>query len=295
MSSIEYVQCTVGLALGGHSYYRSHRPAYYHRPSYSLHNNYYYSRSRPFTAFATKKLTPAKPLTSAPAVSELLLDIPNAKVILQSLSQELGSCASPALEYLDTLQSTGSEKLAQTVARRVYVQNFRPGGPLQTEACQAAEKAFRQSAAGENPLLSAALAFVNADASDSACTAAARGYLQALADGDEAEAASLAAFKAFAGQSAKSGAACGNLDASVRTAVGEIVTKSLARGNANGFDSACAEASKAFITTFAEGGSEAEATEAAAVYFLNEVGDSPPGEDSACFQAAQAFLGVYNQ
>jgi len=299
----------------------SHYNAYY-RPYY-----YHSAYSQPFTAFrqygykfvdpqpktAAAPKTPLSstvaPRTAVPfnptADSNVILDTPSAKAALAYLAEDLGSCSEQSKAYITTYIDTGDEAAATKAAEAVYRANYSPDLSSLSPACQAAEKAYRASyAAGQSPILPAALAFIEAYNSDSACAAAAQTYIQSINQGKTSVQAALDAFKSFAAKSSDSiDAVCvksaqafiANSESPaspISAAMTAFITKALETGS--GFDPVCATASESYATAFAAGQSTAEATEAAAVTFLNAVGGSDVyDENTACGVAAKAFIDAY--
>jgi len=304
----------VGLTLsapGGH--YNAYYRPYYYRPAVY---------AKPFTAFrkygyqlvdATPNVAPvartgvvAAPFTPA-ADPEVLLDTPAAKAALAYLAEDLSNCGEQSKAYISTYIDTGDEAAATKAAEAVYRANYNPADSANlSPACQAAEKAYRASyAAGQSPLLPSALAFIEEYNSNSACAASARTYMQSINQGKTSVQAALDSFKAFAAASTDSiDANCVNAakafiansgapSTPITAAMTAFITKALETGS--GFDPVCSAASESYATAYAAGRSTAEATEAAAVTFLNSVGTSSAyDETSACGLAAKAFIDTYN-
>jgi len=301
----------VGLTVSAPgSHYNAYYRPYYHHSAYS----------QPFTAFRRYGYNPqpntvaATPLTrtALPAVpfnpvadSNVILDTPSAKAALAYLAEDLGSCGEHSKAYISTYIDTGDEAAATRAAEAVYRANYNPNFSSLSPACQAAEKAYRASyAAGQSPILPAALAFIDAYNSESACASGARTYIQSINQGKTSVQAALDAFKSFATKSSDSiDAVCvkaanafiansGAPATPISAAMTAFITKALETGS--GFDPVCAAASESYATAYAAGQSTVEATEAAAVTFLDVVGDSAVyDESSACGLAAKAFIDAY--
>jgi len=304
----------VGLTMsapgGGHynAYYRPYyyRPAVYSKP-FTAFRKYGYRpvAATPAPVARTGAVVAAAPFTPA-ADPEVLLDTPAARAALAYLAEDLGSCGDQSQAYISTFLDTGDEAAATKAAEAVYRANYNPTASNLSPACQAAEKAYRASyAAGQSPLLPSALAFIEEYNSDSACAASARTYIQSINQGKTSVQAALDAFKSFAAKSTDSiDPACvnaakafiansGSPSTPITAAMTAFITKALETGS--GFDPVCSAASESYATAYAAGQSTAEATEAAAVTFLNAVGTSSAyDETSACGLAAKAFIDTYN-
>merc|ERR1712180_522761 len=272
----------VGLTVSapGSHYNAYYRPYYYHSAysqPFTAFRQYGYKFVNPQPKTAAAPKTPLSstvaPRTAVPfnptADSNVILDTPSAKAALAYLAEDLGSCSEQSKAYITTYIDTGDEAAATKAAEAVYRANYSPDLSSLSPACQAAEKAYRASyAAGQSPILPSALAFIEAYNSDSACAAAAQTYIQSINQGKTSVQAALDAFKSA------------------------FITKALETGS--GFDPVCATASESYATAFAAGQSTAEATEAAAVTFLNAVGGSEVyDENTACGVAAKAFIDAY--
>merc|ERR1712180_108859 len=286
----------VGLTVSapGSHYNAYYRPYYYHSAysqPFTAFRQYGYKFVNPQPKTAAAPKTPLSstvaPRTAVPfnptADSNVILDTPSAKAALAYLAEDLGSCSKQSKAYI----TTGDEAAATKAAEAVYRANYSPDLSSLSPACQAAEKAYRASyAAGQSPILPAALAFIDAYNSDSACAAAAQTYIQSINQGKTSVQAALDAFKSFAAKSSDS------IDAVCVKSAQAFIANALETGS--GFDPVCATASESYATAFAAGQSTAEATEAAAVTFLNAVGGSDVyDENTACGVAAKAFIDAY--
>ena len=129
---------------------------------------------------------------------------PSAKAALSYLQGALGldSCGQQAKIYLETILAGGSSTQANAEATAVYIQNYNAGERAARDSpCAASDVAFRQAAAaGQNPVLAAALAFMKAYESDSPCFVAARDYVEAIVAGAPQTEANIKAAKSFAHQ-----------------------------------------------------------------------------------------------
>jgi len=321
MTTLLLAASLVGLTVSAPgSHYNAYYRPYYYPSAYSQpftafrRYGYKFVDPQPETAAAITRTSTAAPrtATAVPATSfnptadsNVILDTPSAKAALAYLAEDLGSCSEQSKAYITTYIDTGDEAAATKAAEAVYRADYSPDLSNLSPACQAAEKAYRASyAAGQSPILPSALAFIDAYNSDSACAASARTYIQSINQGKTSVQAALDAFKSFAAKSSDSvDAVCvksaqafiansASPASPISAAMTAFITKALETGS--GFDPICAAASESYATAYAAGQSTAEATEAAAVSFLDAVGDSAVyDENTACGLAAKAFIDAY--
>jgi len=236
---------------------------------------------------------------------------PSARAALTYLQDALGldSCGRLAKVYLETILSGGSPTQANAKATAVYIRNYNaeeraaPGS-----ACAASDLAFRQAAAaGEDPVLAAALAFMKTYESDSPCFAAARDYVESTVAGSSQSEANIKAARAFAQQlktladqgkpaideacaaSAQAFASSSETPSSPNAAAMQaFISKALETGT--GFDRVCYRSAESFFESFEAGKPELESTFAAAREFLAGYRSSPtPASRSPCAAATKAY------
>jgi len=238
---------------------------------------------------------------------------PTFRAALAYLAEQvnLDGCGEQFKAYINT-NVEGDREAAAEAAAEVYKSGYAAGQTL-SPACQAAEAVWREKyAAGEDPLLPSALAFIDAYPVQSACGVSAGDYIRALTAGKTAKQAALAAFKSFAaeivaeaeGEQPTVDAVCvkasqayiessGIPDGPNKAAMLEYISQALESGE--GFDPVCLEAAKTYIEVYSRSGSDSEANDAAAVTFLNKVSQSDNfDENSACGRAANVFVSSYN-
>jgi len=237
---------------------------------------------------------------------------PTFRAALAYLAEQvnLDGCGEQFKAYINN-HVEGDREKAEEAAAEVYQNGYAAGQTL-SPACQAAEAVWREKyAAGEDPLLPSALAFINAYPIKSACSVSAGDYIRAVTAGKTAEQAALAAFKSFAaevvaeaeGDQPTVDAVCvrasqayiessGIPDGPNKAAMLEYISQALESGE--GFDPVCLAAAESYIEVFGRGGSQDEANDAAAVTFLNKATASENyEEDSACGRAASVFVASY--
>jgi hypothetical protein len=236
---------------------------------------------------------------------------PSAKAALSYLkgALDLDNCGQLAKIYLETILSGGSVTQANAKATAVYIRNYSageraaPGSP-----CEASDIAFRQAAAaGQDPVLAAALAFMKTYESDSPCFASARDYVESIVAGSSQTEANIKAARAFAQQlktladqgkptideacaaSAQAFASSSDTPSSPNAAAMQaFISKALETGN--GFDPVCYRSAERFFESFEAGKTELESTFAAARDFLEGYKNSPtPASRSPCAAATKAY------
>ena len=90
----------------------------------------------------------------------------------------LDSCGQQTKAYIDSILAGNPRGIAAQVATAVYQQNNVAGVPL-SPACLAAEVAWKNAVAvGQDPVLPAALAYMEASPSDSPCYVSGKEYIQ---------------------------------------------------------------------------------------------------------------------
>jgi len=161
-----------------------------------------YSRYSPKVVLPSSYRTVAAPSFVRNIITEP--NSPGAKAALSYLSEGSGldSCGKTTKAYVDVVLNGGSQQEATAAAASVYQQNY--GRSALNPGCVAAEQAYKSAVAtGRNPVLDAALAFLNASPSDSPCAVSAKEYITAFVNGADDSKASLAAAKSFAQQIVK--------------------------------------------------------------------------------------------
>merc|ERR1711963_593594 len=242
---------------------------YFYKPSRSSYVSYtspvtsYYNRYSPRVVLPSTYGVVATPTIVRNVITEA--NSPSAKAALSYLSEGAGldSCGEQTKAYVKVVLSGGSRQEATAVAQRVYQQNY--GRAALSPACVAAEQAWKSAvAAGRDPVLDAALAFMNASPSDSPCAVSAKDYITAVVNGAEATKASLAAAKSFAKQ---------------------IVTlNQLGRST---IDPVCARAALAYASSSDKPSTPHAAAVTAFIQKALEVGSS---FDPACLASTETFL-----
>ena len=236
---------------------------------------------------------------------------PSANAALSYLQNVVGgdSCGQLAKVYLEKVSSGGSSAQASADAQAVYIRNYNvrqrsaPGSP-----CAASEIAFKQAYFnGQDPVLAAALAYMNSYASDSPCFVAAKGYVEAVVGGSAHDNANLIAAKAFTRQiqalsaqgkatidpvcaaSAQSYASSSEDPSSpIAAAMQAFISKALQTGK--GFDPICNNAAETFLENFESGNTELVSHFAAARGFLSGYKNLPSlASQSPCTAAAKAY------
>ena len=90
----------------------------------------------------------------------------------------LDSCGQQTKAYIDSIMAGNSREVASQAATAVYQQNYARGVPL-SAACLAAEVAWKNAVArGQDPVLPASLAYMEATPSDSPCYVSGKEYIQ---------------------------------------------------------------------------------------------------------------------
>jgi len=243
--------------------------------------------------------------------SPLDANSPSARAALSYLQGALGldSCGRQAKAYLETILAGGSPAQAAAEATGVYIRAFNAGERAAPgSACAASDIAFRQAAAaGQDPVLAAALAFMKSYGSDSPCFVSARDYVEAVVGGSTQTEANIKAAKSFARQ-LQSLAAQGKLtiddacavsaqafssssDISslpIAAATQAFISKAVETGK--GFDPVCYRSAERFFESFQSGKSELQSTFTAAREFLEGYKASPtPASQSPCAAATKAY------
>jgi len=243
---------------------------YFYKPSRSSYVSYtspvtsYYNRYSPRVVLPSTYGVVATPTIVRNVITEA--NSPSAKAALSYLSEGAGldSCGEQTKAYVKVVLSGGSRQEATAVAQRVYQQNY--GRAALSPACVAAEQAWKSAvAAGRDPVLDAALAFMNASPSDSPCAVSAKDYINAVVNGADATKASLAAAKSFAKQ---------------------IVTLNQL-GRSTTIDPVCARAALAYASSSDKPSTPHAAAMTAFIQKALEVGSSI---DPACLASTETFL-----
>ena len=90
----------------------------------------------------------------------------------------LDSCGQQTKAYIDSIMAGNSREVASQAATAVYQQNHVRGVPL-SAACLAAEVAWKTAVAGgQDPVLPASLAYMEASPSNSPCYVSGKKYIQ---------------------------------------------------------------------------------------------------------------------
>merc|ERR1712115_422578 len=298
----------------GHNY-RYVRPYYstYSSPSYYGHYSPRVYLPSTYNKPSIVKAAPAPVAKAAPLINTtpLVNDVnsPTTQAVLSYLSEGSGldDCGAITKAYVNIIASGGSRRDAAAIAKQVYQQQ-NLGRQALSPACQAAETAWRAAdASGRDQVLDAALAYINADPSDSPCKASARTYISAITGGATNQDAGLRAAESFASKIsalASQGkstidAACAKASAAyaksssipsspTAAAANAFIQKALEVGS--GYDASCLASSGAFITSSSSGASEDESRVAAAGEFIKTYGKNPrSAASSPCAAAAAAY------
>ena len=147
-------------AVSSFSYYRN-------SPSYNR---------RPYSHYSPRVTRPLLSKNSLPADSTH----PGTAAALAYISKNfnLDSCGQQTKAFIDSVLAGNSRKVASEAAAAVYQQNY-AAGVTTSPACQAAEVAWKNAVArGQDPVLPAALAYMEASPSDSPCYVSAKEYIQ---------------------------------------------------------------------------------------------------------------------
>merc|ERR1711868_207430 len=299
----------------GHNY-RYIRPYYstYSSPSYYGH---YSTRvylpstyNKPFIVKAAPApVAKAAPLiNTTPLVNEV--NSPTTQAVLSYLSDASGldNCGEITKAYVNIIANGGSRRDAAAIATQVYQQQ-NLGRQSLSPACQAAETAWRAAdASGRDAVLDSALAYINADPSDSPCKASARTYISAITGGATSQDAGLRAAESFAAKIAALAGqgkstidpACARASAAyaqsssvpsspTAAAATAFIQKALEVGS--GYDATCLASSGAFISSFSSGASEDASRAAAAREFIKTYAQAVIATPSNPTQAAlYAFI-----
>merc|ERR1712227_1160334 len=183
----------------GHNY-RYIRPYYstYSSPSYYGHYSPRVYLPSIYNKPSIVKAAPAPVAKAAPLVNDV--NSPTTQAVLSYLSEGSGldDCGAITKAYVNIIASGGSRRDAAAIAKQVCQQQ-NLGRQALSPACQAAETAWRAAdASGRDQVLDAALAYINADPSDSPCKASARTYISAITGGATNQDAGLRAAESFA-------------------------------------------------------------------------------------------------
>merc|ERR1711988_1378222 len=254
------------------SYYRSVYSPYYRTRQYSTYRRSY------------------SPLYSPPVVSPSLRTTSN-----QDDSTHPGTAALAYINKNFNLDSCGQQSKA-------YIDSIMAGNSREV-ACKNAV------ARGQDPVLPASLAYMEASPSDSPCYVSGKEYIQASLSGSTPTEANLAATKAFASQisnlakqgvtdidltcleSTKAWAASSDILSSANAAAMMAFIQEALQTGTTGYDPVCAAALDAYIESYLGGASEEKANEAAGKAFVSAVDANPSFKmDSHCGKAAQAFM-----
>ena len=250
---------------------------------------------------------PAAVRTVSAAAPVTTLD-PSARSALSYLAEGAGldSCGAQSKAYVDVVINGGSRAEAEAIATQVYQRDY--GRSVASPACLAAETAWKAAVQnGGDPVLEAALAYMNASPSDSPCAASAKDYVQAIVNGAQPADASLAAAKSFAAQivnlanqgkstidPACARAAISYSQSSVKpsapnaAAMEAFIAKSLEVGSS--FDPVCLKATERFWESYATNKQETASRFAAARSFLSQYSGNPTvAANSPCAAATKAY------
>jgi len=255
------------------------------------------------------------PRVVLPSLRKISLSVdsthPGAAAALAYINKNLNldSCGQQTKAYINSIQAGNSRTVASQAATAVYQQNYVRGVPL-SPACTAAEVAWKSAvAAGQDPVLPASLAYMEASPSNSPCYVSGKEYIQATLSGSSPTEANLAATKAFARQistlarqgttnidltcleSTKAWAANSDIPSSANAAAMMAFIQEALQSGTTGYDPVCAASLDAYINAYLGGASEEKANEAAGKAFVSAVDANPTFEmDSHCGKAAQAFM-----
>lgn len=184
----------------------------YYYPSYQ-YNTYPYYRGSYYGNYVNRVYSPRVVLPSsvaAPVAAPIVRTVstnkdfqsPSAQAALSYLQENvaLDTCGEQTKAYIDIVINGGSRQEAAAIATQVYQRNHLARAAL-SPACLAAEVAWKNAvAAGRDPVLDSALAFMDASPSESPCYVSARDYVSAIVAGTEHTEANLQAAKSFANQ-----------------------------------------------------------------------------------------------
>jgi len=239
---------------------------------------------------------------------------PTAKAALDYFDNavDIDSCGAVAKAYLKIILSGGSMVQASVEAASTYIRNHNDGvRPKPGSPCENANIAFREALViGQDPLLSAALTYMNSYRSDSPCWAASRDYVDAVVNGNaRQEEAQIVAAKSFTRQiqnlasqgkatvdpvcssAAQSFAATLNVPSSSPTAAAFQTFFTEAMKTGKGFDPVCNSAAEAYFDASTSGAGEDKSSEAAAIAYLDALEANPDFDmKSPCGRAARAYM-----
>merc|ERR1711973_382856 len=283
------------------SYYRSVYSPYYRTRQYSTYRRSYSPLYSPPVVSPSLRTTSNQDDSTHPGTAAALAYI--------NKNFNLDSCGQQSKAYIDSIMAGNSREVASQAATAVYQQNYARGVPL-SAACLAAEVAWKNAVArGQDPVLPASLAYMEASPSDSPCYVSGKEYIQASLSGSTPTDANLAATKAFASQisnlasqgvtdidltcleSTQAWGASSDIASSASAAAMMAFMQKALQTGYNGYDPVCAAALDAYINAYLGGASEEEANEAAGKAFVSAVDANPDfSMTSHCGKAAQAYM-----
>ena len=154
-----------------------------HYPFYRYVHSPYYHRTRHYSTYGTlyspRVVLPYLGRTSNQEDSTH----PGTAAALAYISKnlKLDSCGQQTKVYMNSIKAGNTRELASKAAAAVYQQNYAAGVPA-SPACLAAEVAWKTAVAGgQDPVLPASLAYMEASPSDSPCYVSAKEYIQVFA------------------------------------------------------------------------------------------------------------------
>jgi len=226
---------------------------------------------------------------------------PSAKSALAYLnSLPLDTCGRQSKAFIEDILSGASPAAATAKATQIYQKDYASGdAPAPGSPCAVAEVAWKQAvAAGQDPVLNSAVAFMKAYGSESPCAVSALDYVQSILAGNTHANANIAAMRSFIGQikilasqgkstvdpvcaeSARAYAASTGVSTPNVAAMEAFISKSLETGSS--FDPVCLAAAENIF----QGGSSLSA----AKVFINLYKTSPtPAANSPCAAATKAY------
>jgi hypothetical protein len=236
--------------------------------------------------------------------------------------REGNPCAVSGTKYVAAVLAGKSHLEATTVSMRGFINAFKDlaakGKPLKDGACHDAAKAFFESVPDKpDPVIGAAFtAFSNKifDGNgvifDPVCLSAMETFIDSHAAGDDLLTANLKAarsfFKSFvSGLDIPADSPCATATLSYSSALGSMpssagtagmvayITEAIRQGDRK-VDPVCGAATLAYWDAYIEKKSEAAASEAAAVAYLDTLEDNPDFDtNGACAKAADAYISEF--
>ena len=151
-------------------------------PYYGYYSSPYQNSYRHYGSVYSPRVVLPTLVRDSSSSASLPLDTnsPSAKAALSYLAENmnLDSCGQQTKAYIDSIMVGKSREVAGQAATAVYQQNYAAGVPL-SPACLAAEVVWKKAVAkGQDPVLPAALAYMEASPSNSPCYVSGKKYIQ---------------------------------------------------------------------------------------------------------------------